>query len=165
MGSGKTHIGKRLANLMKIDFIDSDFEIEKLEKSSISEIFLQKGEKYFRKVEKNIIAKIFSQTKKASVLSLGGGAIIDTQTLELIKNKSILIWVDADIEILLNRLKNRKNRPLLQENNMEQTLNQILQDRLPLYSQSHVKINSNKKISEEFLYDILQKIHNIDPSS
>jgi shikimate kinase len=162
MGSGKTHIGKRLATLMKVDFIDSDFEIEKSEKFSINKIFSQKGEKYFRKVEKNKIAEIFYKTKKVSILSLGGGAIVNLETLELLKNNAILIWVEADIYTLAGRLKNRKNRPLLQEDNLEKNLDKILQERSSLYDQAHIKINSNNKISEEFLYGVLQKIQNFN---
>jgi shikimate kinase len=162
MGSGKTHIGRRLASLMKVDFIDSDLEVEKSEKLSINNIFSQKGESYFRKIEKNKIIEIFKQTQKVSVLSLGGGAVTNQETLSLLKGNSILIWVEAEINTIASRLKNRKNRPLLLKGDVAENLQKILHTRFPLYNQSHIKINSEDKISEEFLYEILRKIQDLN---
>jgi len=161
MGSGKTYIGKRLSEVINVEFIDSDFEIEKSENLSISDIFTHKSEKYFREIEEKKIEEIINNINKVTILSLGGGAVISPKTLDLLKNKTILIWINIDIDILVNRLINGRNRPLLQGKNITETINKILQDRMPLYKQAHLEITPNEKISKKFLYDIMAKIENL----
>ena len=119
MGVGKTTIGKRLAKELSYAFIDMDKIIEKQEGESISSIFRNKGEDYFRKIEKKLT--IIELKKNSSVISLGGGAFLNSTIRQYSKKKSISFWLDVPIEILIKRLKKaktdlflKKKRPILQ---------------------------------------------------
>ena len=160
MGSGKTSIGKRLAKIIDVRFIDTDFEIEKKANDSIVNIFKNKGEDYFRKLEEDTIQEIIKNNDEVIILSLGGGSLIREQTLELVKKNTLLIWIKADINTLAKRIENRKNRPLINQGNITETISNILDKRIHLYQQAHMEISSDRKISNDFLYDILKKIKN-----
>ena len=155
MGVGKSTIGKKLARKLKLKFIDIDRLIEKKEKSSISEIFSQNGESYFRKIEKNITLEELK--KDNCVIALGGGAFLNKKVRKVIKKSAISIWLDVNIKNLLPRLRNTKKRPLLNLENMEETMNKIYSERKKIYEQSDYRIKCN---SLE-INNILKKINKI----
>lgn len=142
MGSGKTTIGSRLADKLKIYFIDSDREIEDCEKMSINKIFDLKGENYFRKIEKQTIQEIINRDEPM-VLSLGGGAFIDQETRKLIKNKTISIWLKANLETILNRVSGKNNRPLLRGKDRRLVIHDLIKKRYPIYEESDIHFNIN----------------------
>ena len=109
MGSGKTSIGFIVSKKLKLNFLDIDQEIENKTGNSISEIFEKKGEKFFRKLEERITLK--NLDKKNSVISLGGGAFLNTNIQNEILSKHISIWLNWDTKTLLKRIKNSKKRP------------------------------------------------------
>ena len=124
MGVGKTTIGKKLAEILDYYYFDSDAEIIDFTKKSIVEIFTQDGEKYFRKIEKNIIANLI-QRKEKMVISLGGGAFMDKNTRKILHQNSIIIWLDANIETLIARTKNSTHRPALKNKNKRKFLSEF----------------------------------------
>ena len=132
MGAGKTSIGRRLAATLNLGFIDADVEIESAAGMTISEIFANHGEPYFRDGERRVIARILSEGP--AVVATGGGAFMNVATRQRIAEKGISIWLKADVDVLLQRVRKRSNRPLLQAQDPEQTLRQLTQERYPVYA-------------------------------
>ncbi|WP_022819482.1 shikimate kinase [Fusobacterium russii] len=111
MGSGKTTVGKVLAKLMDMKFVDIDKIIAASEKKSIAEIFEEKGQIYFRDLEREIIAQ--EALKNNCVISTGGGSILDNENIKRLKETSFVVYLDCTIECLYQRLKNSTTRPIL----------------------------------------------------
>ena len=141
MGSGKSVIGKELASFYKLSFFDSDDEIEKSTGKKINQIFKNHGELYFRKIEEKVCEKLL--TLENVVIALGGGSILSKKTRNLIKLNSYSIYVEVDINILENRLKYSKKRPLLHNVNKKNKLNDLLSERLIYYNMANLKIKNN----------------------
>ena len=154
MGVGKTTIGKRLAKELSYAFIDMDKIIEKQEGESISSIFRNKGEDYFRKIEKNLT--IIELKKNSSVISLGGGAFLNSTIRQYSKKKSISFWLDVPIEILIKRLKKSKNRPVLEKEKTDASIKKIYFIRKKFYNKAHYRI----KCKALTLKQIIEKILN-----
>ena len=152
MGVGKTTIGEKLSKKLSLEFIDIDKIIEKKEKNTISDIFKNKGEKYFRKIEKKITLEILK--KNNQVIALGGGAFINDTIRKEVINSSVSFWLDASIKYLLPRLKNVKKRPLLNANNLELTINRIYLERKKIYNQAHFRIKCNSINKSEIVNKI-----------
>ena len=132
MGAGKTSIGRRLAAALDLPFVDADIEIESAAGMTISEIFAQHGEAYFRGGERRVISRILGE--KQVLLATGGGAWMSPETRERISAHGVSLWLKADIEVLLQRVRKRSNRPLLQSRDPEHTLRQLTAERYPVYA-------------------------------
>ena len=154
MGVGKSTIGKKLAKKLKRKFIDIDKIIEIKEKKTIKEIFENKGENYFRKIEKKITLEELK--KNNLVMALGGGAFINTSIRKEIKSSCLSFWLDLKVESLLNRLKNVKKRPLLDENRLDQSINKIYSERKKIYNESNFRIKCNSMNKDEIIYKIIK---------
>ena len=154
MGVGKTTIGKRLAKKLSYTFVDMDKIIEKQEGESISSIFRNKGEDYFRKIEKKLT--IIELKKNNSVISLGGGAFLNSSVRKYSKKKSISFWLDVPIEILIKRLKKSKNRPVLEKEKTDASIKKIYFIRKKFYNKAHYRI----KCKTLTLKQIIEKILN-----
>ena len=138
MGVGKSTIGKRIAKKLKAKFIDVDELIVKREKSSIKDIFEENGESYFRKIEKKIT--LYELKKANAVIALGGGSFLDKAVRKEVKNTSISFWLDLHLNLLLTRLNNSKKRPLLNQQNLSETVNKIYLERKNIYNDADYKI-------------------------
>ena len=153
MGVGKSTIGKILAKKLNYNFVDVDKLIEAREGSSISLIFKNKGEKYFRKIESEIT---LSELKKNNlVISLGGGAFINNSIRKNAKKFSISFWLDVPIDKLIKRLKKNKQRPLLSGKNTNETIKKIYFKRKKIYYEADYRIKCNSLNSEEIVKIIL----------
>ena len=158
MGVGKSTIGKMLAKKLKLKFIDVDRIIEIKEKSTIKEIFQNKSENYFRKVEKKII---FEELKKDNlIIALGGGAFINASTRTKIKDTCISFWLDLKIDALLNRLKNATKRPLLDKDQLEKSVKKIYSERKKIYNESDFRIKCNSMNQNEIVNEIMKLYEN-----
>ena len=154
MGVGKSTVGKKLAKKLKLKFIDIDKIIEKKEKRTIKEIFEDKGEGYFRKIEKKI--SLEELKKSNSVIALGGGAFMDSSIRKEAENLSISFWLDLSLESLLIRLKNVKKRPLLDESKLKESINEIYSKRKKIYNESNFRIKCNSMDKDEIIYKIIE---------
>ncbi|MDD5291801.1 MAG: shikimate kinase [Candidatus Omnitrophica bacterium] len=134
MGTGKTSTGKELAARLKRGFLDLDGIIEEKEKMPIAQIFGQKGESYFRKLEKDLIKDVSS--KEDLVVSCGGGAVAEADNLASLKKSGVIICLKADADTILKRTKGNLLRPLLNVDNPRERINELLKNREPFYSQS-----------------------------
>tara|TARA_B100001250_G_scaffold350160_1_gene321735 strand:+ start:74 stop:598 length:525 start_codon:yes stop_codon:yes gene_type:complete len=156
MGAGKTSIGKILAKKMSLPFYDSDKDIEDKLKLKISEIFKTYGESWFRKQEEKICKDILKKEK--FILALGGGAITNKRIRDNILKDSFLIYLKTDENILFERLKNDKSRPLLKGSNLKKQINNILRDREKFYSKSNIVIENNVNDIETVAEEIMSLV-------
>ena len=155
MGVGKTTLGLKLAQKLGYYFADSDLEIEDREQKSISEIFVKNGEKYFREIEKNIIKEIIARDEQ-TVLSLGGGAFMNDEIRDILREKAFVIWLYAPLEVILHRLGNKNNRPLLQGVNRRKVLEELAAERYPVYGLADIKIETSNSGHEIVINKILE---------
>ena len=152
MGVGKTTVGKIVAKKQGMEFIDTDENIEKKCSMSISEIFKEKGEKFFRiKEEKEVLKSI---KKNNCVIALGGGAFINEAIRNTILKNTISMWLDTDLKTLNTRIKWNKKRPLLNEENNQKKINELYSKRKNIYKLANHRINCGNLIKE----DIAKKI-------
>jgi shikimate kinase len=159
MGAGKTTIGSRLAQILKYYFIDSDQEIEDSEHRSIADIFAQNGEKYFREIEAKTIQEIVNRDEEM-VLSLGGGAFINQETRKILKQKTLIIWLHASIEETLKRINSKSNRPLLNQKNKRQVLEELAKIRYPIYREADFDFDTTYLTHEDLVEKIINNIQN-----
>lgn len=141
MGVGKSSVGKKLASLLHLPFVDADDEIEKAAQLSIPEIFEQFGEAYFRDGERRVIARLIEG--KAKVIATGGGAFVNEQTRSLILERGIAVWLDSDINTLLDRVGRKDNRPLLKQGDPREILTRLKAEREPAYAQAPIHVKSS----------------------
>lgn len=142
MGAGKTKIGRALARKLGFRFYDSDSEIEKAAGTSILDIFDFYGEAAFREVESKVIGKLLK--KNGSVIATGGGAILSELNRRKILENAVTIWLDADVDVIYNRIAHHTHRPLLQTDNPKAALDKILSARADLYRQAHIHVRSEE---------------------
>ncbi len=153
MGVGKSTIGKILAKKLNYKFVDVDKIIEIKEGMSISSIFKNKSESYFRKVENDIT---LSELKKEStVIALGGGAFLNNAIRRDVKKLSVSFWLDVPIHELIKRLKKSKQRPLLFKENISYTVKKIYFDRKKIYNEADFKIKCSSLKSDQIVNKIL----------
>lgn len=141
MGVGKSTIGRRLAARLNLPFVDADDEIELAAGMSIQEIFDTYGEAQFRDGERRVIARLIDGTPK--VIATGGGAFVNEDTRRLILEKATAIWLDADINILVERVSRRDGRPLLKDRDPREVLVQLATTRAPFYAQAPIRVISS----------------------
>ena len=153
MGSGKTTIGKLLGEKLTLRSIDIDVIIEQNEKRTVSEIFQNEGEKYFRNIERETIKKNF--TNKDLIISLGGGAFEDQLTQELLLKNSTVIYLKTSPNIILERIKNNPNRPLLRNQMTVEKIQSIILQRQKNYELANITILTDNKNTDKIVEEIL----------
>jgi len=153
MGSGKSSIGRRLAAALDLHFVDADAEIEQAAGMTIEDMFAVHGEPYFREGEERVIRRILQGGQQ--VLSTGGGAVVSQQTRAAIAGSGISIWLDAPVDLLLQRVLRRDNRPLLKTDNPRVVLERLLFERQPYYAESDLKVESRDAPHEAVVDEIL----------
>lgn len=157
MGAGKTAVGKRLAQHLGLPFYDADAEIEAAAQQTIPELFEKEGEAFFRDKEKLLIARLLA-TESPIVLATGGGAYMHPATREAIRACAISIWLRAEPDVLMRRVRRKSNRPLLKTADPEGTLKKLLDVRSPLYAQADIAVESLDVSHEEVLKAVLQAL-------
>ncbi|HET8612312.1 MAG TPA: shikimate kinase [Sphingomonas sp.] len=140
MGVGKSTVGKRLASRLRLPFVDADNEIEAAAGLSIAEIFERFGEAHFRDGERRVIARLVAG--KPKVVATGGGAFMNEQTRKLILDTAIAVWLDADIDVLVERVGRRDNRPLLTGRDPAEVLRRLAAERNPVYALAPIHVRS-----------------------
>jgi shikimate kinase len=140
MGAGKTVVGRRLAARLDLPFIDADSEIEQAADATISEIFAEHGEAYFREGERKVIARLLQNGPQ--VLSTGGGAYMNADTRANIKARGVSVWLKAELRVLLKRVGRRDNRPLLAAGDPEVVMRKLMDERYPIYAEADVTVES-----------------------
>lgn len=140
-GSGKTTIGKQLAQELNFDFVDLDVEIESHEQQSVNDIFNTKGEDHFRMTESKLL-KEWASSSKSFVMATGGGAPCFFQGIDTINRTGVSIFLDVPLDVLVRHTAKRSTRPLLKnsgEDELKTKLNSLLEKRLPVYQHAHIR--------------------------
>jgi shikimate kinase len=140
MGAGKTAVGRRLANWLDLPFIDADSEIEEAAGQTITEIFAEHGEAYFREGERKVIARLLEGGPQ--VLATGGGAYMHPETRAAIKARGVSIWLKADLRVLLKRVGRRDHRPLLAVGDPEAVMRKLMAERGTIYAEADIIVES-----------------------
>ena len=140
MGAGKTLIGRRLATRLGLRFVDADAEIEAAAGCTIEEIFELHGEDAFRDGERRVIARLLNGP--VHVLATGGGAFMNPETRRGIRERGISVWLRADLDLLLERVSRRDNRPLLKQGNPREILKRLMDERYPVYAEADIIVDS-----------------------
>ena len=160
MASGKSSLGKKLAQALEIDFLDTDDEVERRAGAEISWIFEVEGEEGFRKRESKALQK--SAEKDNVVISTGGGIVTIEENRDLMIAKGKVVYLKTPIEIQLKRTENDKKRPLLSKGNKEQTLRVLKEERDPQYEEiADITINHDQQKNRNVVIDeIIDKLSN-----
>lgn len=141
MGAGKTSVGRRLAGTLGMPFRDADAEIETAAGCSINEIFERFGEPAFRAGERKVIARLLNEPPH--ILATGGGAFMDRETRARIRESAISVWLKANVDLLLERVKRKDNRPLLRNTDSRAALVRLMGEREPVYAQADIVVESD----------------------
>ncbi|HEX8664013.1 MAG TPA: shikimate kinase [Beijerinckiaceae bacterium] len=157
MGAGKSTVGRRLAARLNLPFTDADHEIETAAGMSIPDIFAAHGEPYFRDGERRVIARLLRDGPM--VLATGGGAYMDPQTRARIAEAGVSLWLKADFDVLMRRVRKRQNRPLLQNPDPEATMRRLIEARHPVYALADVMVESREIPHDRVVQDALLALH------
>jgi shikimate kinase len=156
MGAGKTTVGRRLAEKLGLAFIDADHEIELAAGRTIPEIFAQHGEAYFRDGERKVIARLLENG--AQVLATGGGAYMNADTRATIRRHGIAIWLRADFDLLMRRVRRRSNRPLLHNADPEAVMRKLIEERYPVYAEADLTVDSRDIAHASIVNSIIRNL-------
>jgi shikimate kinase len=156
MAVGKSAVGRSLAKKLRLRFVDLDQVIEKTAGMKISEIFVQKGEPYFRQLEKKTLAKVLQGEQQ--VIATGGGVIMDDDSLMLLRDRALLIGLTASVDVLLTRAGSSSKRPLLKEANRKEQVEELLTQRQNRYAQAHVTIDTSELTVDQVVEKIVRFI-------
>jgi shikimate kinase len=160
MGAGKSTIGRRLSARLGLSFVDADAEIEAAHVMPIPDIFEKYGEPYFRDGEARVIARLLNNGP--TVIATGGGAFMRQETRDRIREKAVSIWLKADSDIIMRRVKRRSDRPLLQTADPEATVERLIREREPVYGLADVTVWSrdvpHEKIVDECVGALYERL-------
>jgi shikimate kinase len=157
MGAGKSTIGRRLAARLKLPFVDADSEIEAAAGMTIPEIFEIHGEPHFRDGEARVIARLLESGP--AVLATGGGSFMREETRQRIGDKAVSIWLKADADIIMRRVRRRADRPLLQTADPAGTVSRLITEREPIYQHADITIASREIPHEKIVDECIEALH------
>lgn len=156
MGCGKSAIGKRLATKVGLPFVDADEEIERAAGKSVSEIFQDHGEAYFRDGERKVIERLLRSGPQ--ILATGGGAFMNEQTRENTRRDGISIWLKAELSVLMQRVSRRDHRPLLNSGDPEATMRRLMSERHPVYCKADLTVESRDVPHDVIVREIVERL-------
>jgi shikimate kinase len=157
MGAGKSTVGRRLASRLRLPFIDADTEIETAAGMSIPDIFETHGEPHFRDGEARVIARLLESGPQ--ILATGGGAFMREDTRARIRDKAISMWLKADADVILRRVRRRTGRPLLQTADPAATIDRLIELRHPVYEAAEITIASRDVPHEKVVDECIAALH------
>ena len=158
MGAGKTAIGRGTAHELGLPFSDSDHEIEYVSRMTIPDLFEEYGEPEFRSLERRVISRLLKDGP--GVVSTGGGAFMNESTRRAIRKKGISIWLKADIETLMARVLRKQNRPLLKNDNPRAIMEELMEQRYPVYGRADITIATRDERKEVITGEVLSALSN-----
>jgi shikimate kinase len=156
MGAGKTAIGRRVSSMLDLPFTDSDHEIESVSRMTVPDLFERYGEAEFRALEQRVIARLLETGPQ--VLSTGGGAFMNEQTRAAIAAHGLSVWLKADVDILLDRVSKKQNRPLLQNANPRAVLEKLMVERYPVYALADVTVPTRDERKEVIAGEVIEAL-------
>ena len=160
MATGKTSVGKELARMTKMRFLDLDEFIELKEKRTISDIFAKEGEPYFRKIEKRALKQVSKE--KNFVVACGGGIVLDEDNVKIMKQTGVMICLTASPEIILKRASAFTHRPLLNVEDPKKQVDLLLKMRSPFYAKADKCIDTSGLSMKQVADKIMKSIYKND---
>jgi shikimate kinase len=156
MGAGKSSVGKRLAQRLAIGFVDADTAIEEAAGMTIPEIFALHGEADFRAGERRVIARLLREGPQ--VLATGGGAYMSAETRERIAERGISVWLKAELDVLMKRVRRRADRPLLKTEDPEATMRKLIDERYPVYALADTTVTTREVNHEVMVQAVIEAL-------
>jgi shikimate kinase len=157
MGSGKSTIGRELGKLLSYPLIDTDSQIEELEKLSVADIFSLKGESHFRNSETQVVQNLLDQGMTHHIIATGGGLPVKEENRPLLKQLGYVVWLDANTDTILERTSRTNTRPLLQTENPRETIERMLEQRNSIYEDvAHLHLQTSGLSIAETAHGILE---------
>jgi shikimate kinase len=156
MGAGKTAIGRKVAAMLSLPFIDSDQEIESVSRMTVPELFERYGEIEFRALEQRVILRLLETGPQ--VLSTGGGAFMNAQTREAIAAHGVSVWLKAELDLLMERVSKKQNRPLLKSPDPRAVLERLMGERYPVYATSDVTVATRDDRKEVIATEVVDAL-------
>lgn len=156
MGVGKSTVGRRLARRLDLPFVDSDSAIEDAVGLSAAELYERYGAEDYRDGERRLVARLIDGSVR--VIATGGGVFVDPRTRELLKARTITVWLDAPVAVLAGRTARRNTRPMLRNDDPEGTLAKLAELERPLYGEAHIHVKSGDGVHREVVDTIMDKI-------
>lgn len=156
MGAGKTAIGRKVAQALGLGFIDSDHEIEAVSRMTIPELFERYGETEFRALEQRVIGRVLENGPQ--VLSTGGGAFMNAQTRAAIAAHGVSVWLRADLDLLMERVSKKQNRPLLQNADPRAVLAKLMDERYPVYALADINVPTRDDRKEAIASEVIEAL-------
>lgn len=156
MGAGKSAIGRLTAQALSIPFVDSDHEIERVSRMTISDLFARYGEDEFRALETRVLKRLLRTGPR--VVSTGGGAYVNERSRRQIKRGGLTIWLNAELDVLWERVNKRDTRPLLKTENPKHTLENLMRARYPIYAEADLTVLSRDVSKETMVEEVLTAV-------
>jgi len=156
MGAGKTAIGRKVATTLSLPFVDSDQEIESVSRMTVPELFERYGETEFRALEQRVILRVLENGPQ--VLSTGGGAFMNAQTREAIASHGVSVWLRAEIDLLMERVSKKQNRPLLKSADPRAVLERLMAERYPVYAEANVTVPTRDDRKEVIAAEVVDAL-------
>ncbi|WP_416357474.1 shikimate kinase [Aureimonas phyllosphaerae] len=156
MGAGKTTVGRKLAQMLDLPFVDTDQEIEDASRMTISELFATYGEAEFRALEARVVARLLDDGPR--IIATGGGAYMNEGTRRLLAERSITVWLKAELDVLMDRVMKKPTRPLLQTPDPRATLKALMDVRYPVYAQADLHVPTRNVKREAVAREILDQL-------
>ena len=156
MGAGKSAIGRRVASLLGLPFLDSDHEIEGVSRMTIPELFARYGEPEFRALEQRVILRLLQQGPR--VVATGGGAFMNADTRDAISRNGLSIWLRADLDTLMGRVSKNQNRPLLKAADPRAVMERLMAERYPVYATADVCVDTRDDRRETIAAEVIEAL-------
>ncbi len=156
MGAGKTAIGRKVAAALGLPFVDSDHEIESVSRMTIPDLFERYGEAEFRALEQRVILRLLENGPQ--VLSTGGGAYMNAQTREAIAGHGVSVWLKAELDLLMERVSKKQNRPLLRTPDPRGALKRLMDERYPVYAEADVTVVTRDERKETIAAEVIDAL-------
>ena len=156
MGAGKSTVGRRLAKRLNLPFIDTDSAIADAAGFSAAEVFERFGEENFRDGERRLVARLIDGDIR--IIATGGGAYIDPRTRQLLNERAITVWLDAPVDVLVDRTGRRDTRPLLKNGDPRPTLERLSKDRGPCNAEAHIRVTSGDGAHNDVVESIIAAV-------
>ena len=156
MGAGKTAIGKRVAQSLGLAFVDSDAEIQTVSRMTIPDLFAQYGEPEFRALEQRVIGRLLEEGRR--VISTGGGAFMNEATRASIKATGVSVWLKADLDVLMERVAKKQNRPLLKDPDPRGVMQRLITERYPVYALADITVHTRDEKREVITREVIDAI-------
>ena len=165
MGAGKSTIGKKMASMLELPFFDLDTEIENVSRMSVTELFASYGEPEFRDLERRVMQRLLEGG--SMILATGGGAYMNEQTRENIASAGISVWLNAELDVLMERVLRRHDRPLLKNDDPRAVMQKLMTERYPVYATADLSIMSRDEkrevIAQEVITLLLNHLRKTEP--